>query len=186
MELMSFLEQNREAVLAKWFESIVKTYPKQTAQFLTNQRDRFRNPVGYAIDSAIGPLFDQVISTMNAEELSSALDGIVRIRSVQDFTPSQAIAFVFQLKSLVREVLAEKASMAEFEGSNGESDQLADLDSRIDRVAMIAFDKYMECREKLFEIRTNEIRNQSGRLLERINLRSDASKHKGEPVDDAI
>jgi hypothetical protein len=178
--LTTLLEQNREAVLGKWFEVIAGTYPKQTSNFLVKQKDPFRNPIGYAIERSIGPVYDQIVSTMDDDELRSALDGVVRVRSVQEFAPSEAVSFVFQLKSVIRDVLGDRVQELERSGD------LAELDSKIDRVAMLAFDVYTECREKLFEIRAKEIRSQSNRLLERANARPRASNSKGEPVDDII
>lgn len=185
--LTTLLEQNREAVLEKWFEVIAGTYPKQTSDFLTKQKDRFRNPIGYAIERSIGPVYDQIVSTMDEGELRSALDPVVRIRSVQEFAPSEAVAFVLQLKSVIRDVLGDRVSELERNvDSRDEIGELVDLDVRIDRVALLAFDVYTECREKVFEIRAREIRSQSNRLLERANLKPSASKNKGEPVDDVI
>ena len=180
MELATFLERNREAILEKWFEAIINTYPKQTSDILAKQKDRFRNPIGYAIERSIGPTYDQIVTDMDADGLRSALDSIVRIRSIQEFAPSKALAFVFQLKSVIRDALGDQAR--ELERSGG----LAELDARIDRVALLAFDQYTECREQLFEIRAREIRSQSIKLLERINLKPGASQTKGESVDDVI
>jgi len=175
MELETLLEDRREAVLEIWFESIIKTYPKQTSEFLLKQKDQFRNPLGYSIERAIGPIYDQVVTDMNEAELLAALDGVVRIRSVQEFTPSEAVAFVFDLKTIIRDVLGDRSREMERAG------ELADVDSRIDRVAMLAFDKYMECRQKLFEIRTGEIRRQSTRLVKRQASNPRISQNKGDP-----
>jgi hypothetical protein len=172
MELTAALEQNREAVLEKWFEAIIETYPHQTSQFLARQKDRFRNPVGFAIERSIGPVYDQVATTMDPDALLEALDGIIRIRSIQEFAPSDALAFVFQLKQIIREVLGDRAEAMERSGS------LKILDDRIDRVAMFAFDKYVECRQKLFEIRTEEIRKQSVKLMERYTAKPRASQNE--------
>lgn len=171
--LANLLERNREAIVGKWFEFIIKTYPRETSQFLAKQKDRFRNPVGHAISENIGPIFDEVVSGMDKDVLRDALDGIIRIRSVQDFTPSEALAFIFELKNVIRTVLSVRDSDAEH------LEQMAEIDSRIDRVAMIAFDKYTQCREQLHEIKTNEIRKRSMRLLDRVNLRPVASQPKG-------
>jgi hypothetical protein len=174
MELTTILKQNRGAVLGRWFEAIVATYPRETSQFLAGQKNRFSNPVGYAIERSIGPVYDQLATSMDRDALLEALDGVVRIRSVQEFTPSGAVAFVFQLKRIIRGVLGDRA------GELGRSGVLEDLDDRIDKVAMLAFDKYMECRQKLFEIRTEEIRRQSVKLLERY-----AAKQRGHRTSEA-
>lgn len=161
MELTAELVRNREAVLEKWFDAIIATYPRETSNFLARQKDRFRNPVGYAIERSIGPVYDQIAGAMSRDDLLESLDGVIRIRSVQEFTPSEAISWIFRLKPIVREVLGARVWEPDC------STDLAELDVRIDRVAMLAFDKYVECREKLFEIRAGEIRRQTSRLMER-------------------
>jgi hypothetical protein len=131
--------------------------------------------MGFAIESSIGPVYDQIVAAMDTDALCESLDSIIRIRSVQEFTPSEVVSFVFQLKSIIREVLGERARELNRAGD------LAVLDERIDRVALIAFDKYMECRQKLFEIRTGEIRRQSDKLLERYTLQPCSSQTRESP-----
>jgi hypothetical protein len=181
MELATLLEQNRETILAEWFDVIRETYPRVTSEFLASKDDQFGNPVGHAITHSIGPIFDQIVSTMDSAELLRALDSIIRIRSVQDFSPSEAVAFVFQLKTVIRGVT--KGQLPERRRTQ---DALTDLESRIDRVALLAFEKYTECREKLYEIRAKEIKGRTMKLLERANAKSGTSDQKEEPIDDDV
>ena len=47
------------------------------------------------------------------------------------------------------------------------------FESRIDKLAFLAFDIYMKCREKVYEIRVNEIKSEREnaiKLLERASL----------------
>jgi hypothetical protein len=180
MELATLLEQNRETILRRWFDLIAGTYPEVTSAFLAKQKDQFRNPVGHAISQSIGPIYDQVLSAMGTDELLHALDGIIRIRSVQDFTPSQAVVFVFQLKTAIRDVMGAQIRDPE------KWDDLLDLESRIDRVALLAFEKFTECREKLHEIRNNEIKSRALKLLERVNVKSAISQDEEERIDDDV
>jgi len=180
MELAALLQENRETILGKWFELISKSYPEVTSKFLAKQKDRFRNPVGYAISQSIGPIYDQVVSAMDTDQLLEALDGIIRIRSVQDFTPTETIAFVFQLKGLIREVIDDQ-----IRGPDRWTD-LAALESRIDRVALLAFEKYTECREQLHQVRNREIESRAARVLGRVNAMPDISQHEEEPIDDNV
>jgi hypothetical protein len=163
MELATVLERNREVILRKWFDLIVEDYPRNASAFLAKQKDRFRNPVGHAISEALGPLYDHVVSGTDTDVLRDALDSIIRIRSVQDLTASEAVGFVFRLKTLIRETLDGQVLPAE------ESAGLAEIDSRIDCVALLAFDKYTECREQLHDIRGNEMKARWARMLERMN-----------------
>jgi hypothetical protein len=180
MELATLLEQNRETILGRWFDLIAGTYPEVTSAFLAKQKDQFRNPVGHAISQSIGPIYDQVLSAMDTDELLRALDGIIRIRSVQDFTPSEAVVFVFQLKTAIRDVTDAQIRDPD------KWDDLLELESRIDRVALLAFEKFTECREKLHEIRNNEIKSRAQKLLERVNVKPAISQPEEERIDDDV
>ena len=180
MELTRILEQKRDAVLEKWFDLIIATYPPESSRLLGGNKDQFRNPIGYSINKGIEGVYDQLISTMNTDDLRSALDEIIRVRAIQDFTPSEAIAFIFFLKTIVREVLNEQVGTE----VRGHAEEINTMDARIDEVAMLAFDVYMERREKFHEIRVSEIKKSSIRLMERLNQRPTTSQNKGEPIDD--
>lgn len=165
--LEHLLSQKRAAILNRWFQLILETYPADTSRFLKQKKDRFANPVGYTISQEIEALYEELLQGMNSDKLAACLDNIIRIRSVQDFPPSQAIAFIFLLKKAIREELA-----SETEG-NQVLEELLKFESRIDKLALLALDIYMKCREKVYEIRINEVKVERERvlkLLERTNL----------------
>jgi len=162
MMLEDLLEQQRDIILEKWFDLIIASYPADSERFLKSEKDRFRNPVGYTIRREIEVLFRVLLKDGDAETLATALDNIVKIRSVQDFTPSQAIAFVFLLKKAVREILLDRIERDRL------VDQLLDFESRVDGLALAAFDNYMSNKSKIFEIRAREIDRRSEKLLERV------------------
>lgn len=137
-----------EAIVAQWFARAVESYPGLTQHFLAAERDQFRNPVGHILRESLAALVQQVLGDMDAERIAEALDPIVRIRAVQDFTPSQAVGFVFLLKPVLREHPPEQDA--------------AMLDHRIDQLALVAFDNYMKCREQIAETRVNESRRTLG------------------------
>ena len=149
MGLDEALAAKREAVLERWFQAVLATYPAETARFLASGADPFANPVGHTVRDSLGRLYDRFVTDASASELSSAVDGIVRIRAVQEFSPSAAVGFVYTLRGILREELA---------GSGIDSAGQAALESGVDRLALVAFDVYMQCREKIFEIRVREIK----------------------------
>jgi hypothetical protein len=159
--LQEFLSQHRAAIVSEWFELILAEYPQETAKFLSQQRDPFANPVGAGLRKELGPLFDGVVSGVDCERLLPALDRIIRVRAVQDFKPSEALGFLLGLKRLIR--MRVTASDLEFGGD------LAELEARIDRLVLAAFDVYTGCREQVCEIRVEEIRNRSLKMMERLN-----------------
>jgi len=149
MGLNEALAARRGAVLERWFQAVLATYPEETARFLAGGADPFANPVGHTVRRGLERLYDRFVAAVPSSELSAALDGIVRIRAVQEFTPSAAVGFVYTLRAILREELADAALDT--------AAQVA-LENGVDRLALVAFDAYMQCREKIFEIRVREIR----------------------------
>jgi len=166
MDLEKFLTQNKSSILKKWFNSILDTYPAETAKMLKREKNQFANPVGSTIYQGMDGLYQELIKGIDPETISPFLDKIIRIRAIQDFAPSRAIAFVFSLKDLVRREAEEVKSPQD----TLSADDLSSFEARIDRLALIAFDIYMQCREQLYELRVNEVKNRSQRLLQRANL----------------
>lgn len=168
MRLKDYLSEKTDAILKKWFEAVVQTYPADTSNFLKTQKNPFANPVGHAISDGMSGVLKALIGEegLDSAGVTRFLDSIIRIRAVQGFAPSEALSFVFSLKDVVREAIVE----GEFEPPLAE---MADLDARIDRLALISFDIYMGCREKLFEVKANEVRDRTFRLLQKANLLRD-------------
>jgi hypothetical protein len=145
------LEVKSASILGKWSQLILDTYPPDTAKFLQQEKDRFINPVGCIISQEIKTIYDELLHGMNPEKLTASLDEIIRIRTVQDFSPSRAIGFIFLLKQAVRETLGSEVAGNRF------CTELLNFESRVDRLALLSFDIYMKCREKVCEIRVNEV-----------------------------
>jgi len=140
-----------EAILEQWITRTIASYPGLAVSFLASEKDPFRNPVGHTLREGLATLLqellgDDLLGELNAERIQPALDAIIRIRAVQDLTPSQAVGFVFLLKPILLELQPERNPVL--------LDVL--LNDRIDRRALMAFDKYMQCREQLADIRVSE------------------------------
>ena len=162
--LENLLSEKRAAILERWFHLILDTYPADTSRIFKRDKDRFTNPVGYTISQEIITLYDELLHDMNHEKISTCLNNIIRIRSVQDFPPSQAIAFIFLLKKVIREEL-----VGEIEERQALK-QLSEFESRIDKLALLALDIYVQCREKVHQIVIGEVkaeREMAMRLLEK-------------------
>ena len=91
-------------------------------------------------------------------------DPIIRIRAIQDFSPSQAVGFMFDLKTIIRETVPVETK----DGRNIEA--LHALDRRIDQLGLLAFDIYMQCREKILDLKANEMRARTYAAFSRAGL----------------
>ena len=79
--------QTKEAIAEQWFARVLRTYPTQTAHFLADEKDPFRNPVGTTFKQALGILLEELLLSMDHDKVAAALDSIMQIRAVQDITP---------------------------------------------------------------------------------------------------
>lgn len=161
----SLLSQNKTAIVERWLTSILESYPAETSRFLARQRDPIANPVGQTFARELGPVFDALLASPEVERaaIEPHLDPIVRIRAVQDYTASDALAFVFELKRVVRAELAGAPEAQE------QAAALLEFDGRVDKLALIAFEIYLGCKKKMYEIRVDEMKRQTNKLLERMN-----------------
>ena len=164
MKLTNLLTQKKSEIVGQWIKLLYDSFPAQTAIFLKKEKDKFDNPMGFQIARGLNAVFAALIQEMETEQLLAALDEVIRIRALQDCSPSLALSFIFLLKNVVREVLAE-----DFEKQNLMA-ELMELDSRIDGLALLGFDVYTQRREKLNEIRINEVKNRVSGLLRKSGL----------------
>ena len=172
MSLPEQFTERREELVSAWFDSIVDSYPRQTASFLRRQQDPFANPVGAGLREELAPLVDALLDGVEEERAGRALDRILRVRAVQEMPPSAAVSFVLELKQLVR---------AHAHSSGGLStNQLAELDERVDCLLLLAFNVYSQCREQVYEVRVRAIHNRSLKVMERLNAWRDRRQSDGD------
>jgi len=168
MPLITLLTQKKSTILGRWLTTIYESYPPETAIFLRKEKDRFDNPMGYRISQGLEGLYNALLQESDREQVLTFLDEIIRIRALQNFSPSQALAFIFLLKDVVRQELADeirKENLAE---------ELLDLESRIDGLALLGFDVYTKRRDKLLEIRIDEVKRRVSGLMRKAGIGGDS------------
>jgi len=173
MALKGLLSKNEVAILKRWFDLILKIYPANAATLLRKGKDQFTNPVGSTICRETEVLFGKLCEGIQDERCQASLNSILRIQSIQDFSPSKAVGFVFLLKRAIGEILKSEIC------KESVIDEWLDFQSRIDDLALQAFDIYMDCREKICEIRVNQARTEKEmafRMMERITTPKETRK----------
>lgn len=153
MDLAEGFRNHREKIVNKWVEYTLSTYV--SSGFFVKEHDKFANPVGGNIRQALGTLFLLFSKGADSKEFTPPLEQIMSIRSVQEFTPSQAVAPINAVKHITREVfLADKER-------KHLAAELYDFDFAVDLAMLAAFDIYMQYRERLYQVRINEIKSGS-------------------------
>ena len=153
--LRELLEQRKSSIIDKWVQKVIDSYPPESLKFFKSQKDRFANPIGYAISNSAAKVFDELVNANDPGTIRQALTEVINIRAVQAFPPSDAVQFVFALKKVVRDEIG-----GEIRDTKAHA-ELVDFESRIDMMALIAFDLYMESRERVFQIRINEVKSRT-------------------------
>jgi len=176
VSLREFMSRNKEALVENWRQRIVGAYHADSHEFLLGEMDRFQNPVGHVIREETAVLFQQLIDGIDDAAAASSLEKLIRIRAVQDMAPSEATSFVFMLKPLIREVTDTDEEAQAFSG------EWHDIDAAIDRMALMAFDQYTICRELISQIKVNDARRQTAKLIERLN--AGKAQAAGESITD--
>lgn len=151
MELVEALQNNRYKIVDRWEAYTLATY--QSSDFFLKEKDSFANPIGNTIRTSLKSLFKLLIQGGDGARFTEPLAAIMHLRAVQEFSPSQAIAPLNAVKHITREVLASEKE------TSGFITELYDFDFAVDLAVLAAFDLYMECREKIYQIRIDEIRS---------------------------
>jgi hypothetical protein len=178
MAFQDVLKQKRAAVVSRWRDQIMSTYPGQTVTFMQRQPNRFANPVGHSIAQASEQLFDELLGACRDEQLEEILDSVVRIRSVQDMSPAAAIGFVWQLKTAIRAALEK--DLKQLDMLQG----FVEFEEQIDRLGKLAVNVYSVCREQLHQVRMDEIRKTAEHLYDRISrVQQWSAKKRGQVIE---
>lgn len=160
MTLEEFLKGKRTDVLEQWFTLILDSYPAEAASAFAKQKDPFANPMGSTIRRATTGIFDVLVEDANPQLLAEPIGELVKILAIQSFRPSVALANLFFLKRVVREVTDEQGFTPSFES----------FDTKVDHMVLLAFDAYMSSREKIADMRVGETKRALGKLLERAEI----------------
>lgn len=155
----------RADMAKRWCDIVYGTYPFDTIGFLRTKTDRFANPVGYRTEAAARAILDMLfLQQPDEEKLRHEIDEIMRVRSIQQFSPEISVGIFFALKDILRQTVKDSDRAAECYVD------LLDMESRVDAVALMAFGAYARCRETLHQLRVDEIKrgaSQINRLLAR-------------------
>jgi len=166
--LVERLRSCTESIVGRWLEAIWSTYPEEASVAFGREKDRFANPVGHRMREGAGGLFAALLDDGPADRVRSELKSIIEIRAVQALSASEAVGFVFGLKAAIRSELDPAVT-----DSRWSAEWLA-LEDRIDRMALVAFDVFVECREQVCELRVAEVKRRVSWIVEKMSGRDPA------------
>lgn len=151
MDIAEGFRCHGDKIINRWVEYVLSTYT--SSGFFLKERDKFANPVGGNLREGLQSLFLLLAKGADPDKFTAPLEQIISIRSVQEFTPSQAVAPLNGVKHIVREVFEVDKERKHLVGA------LYDFEFSVDLAVFAAFDIYMKYRERLYQVRINEIRS---------------------------
>jgi hypothetical protein len=161
------MDSRRDRILEAWRDHVLATYAPQSERHLRGKR----GPIGEIIARCTSAVVDGFLARAPRENLEADLDELIRLRAVQEFSPTRSVGFVFALKDALREALS---------GDVG-TDDLAALDRRVDELALVAFDLFVRCREKVFDLRAKMMRDRAYMLMRRAGMLWEETEDMAEP-----
>lgn len=132
-----------DAIADAWFLKAIEIYPEAARGGMMQAGDRFLNPVASTLRESLAILVNELAGGMIDEQVTSAVDAIVRVRAVQDCTPEQALAFTGQLLDVIRDRQGEEL--------------FPQLEQRIDLLALSADRQYALCVNDIARVRSREL-----------------------------
>ena len=167
MSFINNLFDNRNRLSEKWLTLMIETYPKESGKFLFQKKNQFTNPIGHAYEQGLAEAFTAIFSN-KPEELQKALEEIVKIRSIQDYSASFAMNFMFILKDIVLE------EYEHYGKSSNTCNELVEALRLCDEALKAAFDMFVAQRELLYEIKANEVKKRTYKMIDRLNRKYDS------------
>lgn len=164
MKLNDLLKKKKSTILNNWLNTLLKSYSSDARRFFTKQKDQFANPVGTTLSRELEKLYDLITQEWDTNQIASVLDNIIRLRAIQDFLPSQALSFIFELKKILRKELKKEIVTHDL------LDEVLEMEVEIDRLALLGFDVYTNCRQRLYEIRVNEVKSQVSGFMKKSGM----------------
>jgi hypothetical protein len=164
MPLLDLLTDKKTEILERWRELLFASYVPETARFLKSQKDRFANPIAYQLTRGLTGILEVILLDQETDQAMAQLDEVLRLKALQDASPSRAMAFIFVLKSVLREKLAQELKDPAVAG------EMLEFEARLDGLALLGFDVYMQRREKLCDVKISEVKRKVSTLLRRLGM----------------
>ena len=160
-EIRSFVQTHREALLKQWLNQSLEMYPEQSRALMQQNLDTFSNPIPGVLAQGL----DLLLGDLCGEEGAcpeKALTELGRLLGVQEMPPSECLGFLFALKPLLTKMASRKGWKEGFK-----TEELIEFGLWIEQRTLGLFDQYMEHRERIYQLKGDEVKQRNYMLLRR-------------------
>ncbi|MDR1184824.1 MAG: RsbRD N-terminal domain-containing protein [Coriobacteriales bacterium] len=149
--IYSVLDEKRTHILSAW-QSVVASRYGSNAPVGQAAVKRFSYPIEHVLNKGMSELLDWLIDGNESTDVQPYLEDICKLRAVQDYSPANALSFIFDLKDVTWTTLKASDSLST------QVMELRDVEHRIDSLMLMAFDEYSKHRARIAQIRIDEMR----------------------------
>jgi hypothetical protein len=161
MTLKDLLAAKKEEILQRWLDRILEDYPPDTRSFFRETESLYSNPVGFTLRKGMEGIIDRILRPLSAEEARVILEPVMKVRAVENLSPSQRMKFILPLGVVLAEIMREE----------GRKDlwghEWMELNSEISRLALLSRKLFSESREKVNQLRIKESEKKEGEVQAR-------------------
>ena len=162
MDLFRILSEKKPVILGKWLDCAFSAFPEGSALFFKGKGDGFDNPLGTMVRQSLEEVLSLFLVGRHVSEMSAPLERLAKVFAIQEMSASTALRHVFELRRIFRESL---------EGENYREEDLQRMERALDELALAAFDAYVLCRQRVFELRINDVKRSVSGLLRELHKR---------------
>lgn len=163
------IAENKAELAEKWGELVLGTYPPETQRIWSSNKNQHSNPVGATIRETTAELVDHLLAWEDPADICASLDKLIKIRSIQSFSPSQALSFVFLFKKLLRDEFFKEMH------KSGELDSLLRFEAKLDNLMLMAVDIHSKNLEQIYKLRVEELKRAQHTLLKKARMITDVT-----------
>lgn len=176
MLLIEKAKEIKDILLQKWVDKYYAAYPLGSTGFVRTSTDRFKNPIGIITQTSLNVLYDAVFGAdIELEKVHRALEELIKLRAIQEMPASRAVGPLVQLKTLLKEEVFDVLVK-----ENKDSEILSEIfedfftvEARIDSLFLLSLDMYAADREKVFNLRVEEIHRSQSQVVRWAKLREE-------------
>lgn len=176
MLFLDTVKQNKPVLLQKWVDKYYAAYPLGSTGFIRTSTDRFQNPIGIITQTSLNTLYDAAIGEdIELSDVHKALAELVQLRAVQEMPPSRAVGPMAQLKSLFKEEVFDNLVKENKDPKIFQEifEEFFTVEARIDGLLLLSLDLYAADREKVFNLRVEEIHRSQSQITRWAKLREE-------------
>jgi hypothetical protein len=149
----------RTKIIDEWYDIMVSSLFNGETNYILHEKDHFINPSGIILREALSDIFAFFFEKVNIDDISVSLEKFIKLLAVNKNGVENVLGTFFTL----RDKIIENWRSLSF--SNNVNEELSTIQSYFDKLILRVFTFYLTAREKIYEIRVNEIKRLTFSLL---------------------